>query len=727
MALRLSVIALVMAAGVAVAQSVKAAQTDKDVQPAQVALLEAEVTAAEDVSAIKRLQRSYGYFLDKGLWTDLAEYFTDDAVANYPSGVYVGKESIRTHLYRNVGAVPMGQVGLAEGRLYNHMSFQPVIHLDASGQAASGRWRTIAMLGSYGGAATWADGLYLMRYRKEAGVWKISRLDYHSGFSGNYERGWVPPAAGPAAGPVARRDLPHPADIERNRSCDGFASNCIAPFHYANPGVMAGGRAWVVDPASISIADLDARSKLGQLAARATRLRDEQQIENLQRIYGYYYDRKLWDAMADLFDARGSIEFAQQGVYLGRERVRQFLKARGTSGLQPGVLNERLQLQIIVSVAADGQGASLRGRELAMTGEHGGAAEWAEGIYENRFVKQNGQWRFASLRYFPTFQTDYAQGWGKQARSADGPLPNLKPDRPPTERYEIYPRAHIPRFHYNNPVTGQPPTYPAAMQGMATSRTLASSGTARRGHLVKSQGLSFRASALSQAFASTQATFMQVRDHLEIENLQNAYGYYLDRNLWDSLADLFSRDASMELALRGVYRGDRIRPFLWQVFGRGEQGPTAGRLGNHVQLQPVITLNVDGRTANGRVRMLQQMSFGPRASLGLAVYENQYVKEDGVWKFSKLNAFNTLSAGYDGGWSKAAGRGMPGPSRDFPPDAPPSREVAMFPVVLPLPFHYSHPLTGQQIKENLPSLAEQLKMFPLPTVGSANGGAAAGQ
>ena len=46
-------------------------------------------------SAIKRLQRTYGYFLDKGMWTDLAEYFTDDAEANYPAGVYIGKESIR--------------------------------------------------------------------------------------------------------------------------------------------------------------------------------------------------------------------------------------------------------------------------------------------------------------------------------------------------------------------------------------------------------------------------------------------------------------------------------------------------------------------------------------------------------------------------------------------------------------------------------------------------------
>src|SRR3990167_8340550 len=61
----------------------------------RLAQLQQSVEYAADISAIKRLQKSYGYYLDKGLWTDLAEYFADDARANYPAGVYVGKESIR--------------------------------------------------------------------------------------------------------------------------------------------------------------------------------------------------------------------------------------------------------------------------------------------------------------------------------------------------------------------------------------------------------------------------------------------------------------------------------------------------------------------------------------------------------------------------------------------------------------------------------------------------------
>jgi hypothetical protein len=55
------------------------------------------------------------------------------------------------------------------------------------------------------------------------------------------------------------------------------------------------------------------------------------------------------------------------------------------------------------------------------------------------------------------------------------------------------------------------------------------------------------------------------------------------------------------------------------------EGSVANRLGNHMQLQPVIDIAPDGSSAKIRIRMFQQMSFGPRASVGAAVYENTAV------------------------------------------------------------------------------------------------------
>jgi len=41
--------------------------------------LEAGVRAEEAVRAVKRLQYTYGHYLDSGLWADLSDLFTDDA------------------------------------------------------------------------------------------------------------------------------------------------------------------------------------------------------------------------------------------------------------------------------------------------------------------------------------------------------------------------------------------------------------------------------------------------------------------------------------------------------------------------------------------------------------------------------------------------------------------------------------------------------------------------
>ncbi len=677
----------------------------------QLARVAAEVQAGEDLAAVKRLQRVYGYYVDKGLWADVAELFTDDARANYPAGVFVGKASIREHLFRNVGNVPVGQVGLGDNRLYNHMNIQPVVHLVSGGQAAKGRWRAYAYFGGVGNGATWAEGVYEMDYAKQGGVWKIARLNYFSGFSAPYAKGWLPPAAVPVSS--ASRTLAHAADEPRDGSCEGFPAACIATFHYTNPGTtLTGGRAWDSAALPQQTPAGDARRVAADLLRRAQRLRDEQDIENLQRIYGYYLDRAQWDQVADLFAKDATLEFGQQGVYVGKARVRAFLGTLGPHGLVPGWLNDHMQLQTVVTVAPDGKTARARSRELSMTGTYGQGGQWSEGVYENSYVNDDGTWKFKSVHYFPTFISDYDQGWGKDAQPALGPVASLPPDRLPTQVYAIYPKAHVPPYHYANPVSGKMATYPAV--GGPGAKLAASA-------LFRPQ-----AAALAQPVRDVQATLTEAarlveraRDFHELENLESAYGYYLDKNLWNDLANLFTRDGSIELAQRGVYQGARLRPFLVTVFGRGVEGPVQGRLGNHIQMQPVIHVSEDGRSARVRLRMQQQMSLGGRASMGASVYENEAVKEDGLWRFSVVHTLNTWSANYEGGWAKGSSRGMPGISPEFPPDAPPTQFIAMFPIVYEIPYHYANPVTGRTALPSLQAVSEQLLRYPLPAAPAA--------
>ena len=85
--------------------------------------LEAHMKSIESVRTIKRLQSAYGHYVELGLWNDFADLFTDDAVTNYQQGAH-GKAEIRKLFFDQVG---QGKLGLAEGRIYPHILFQPCL------------------------------------------------------------------------------------------------------------------------------------------------------------------------------------------------------------------------------------------------------------------------------------------------------------------------------------------------------------------------------------------------------------------------------------------------------------------------------------------------------------------------------------------------------------------------------------------------------------------------
>jgi hypothetical protein len=50
------------------------------------------------------------------------------------------------------------------------------------------------------------------------------------------------------------------------------------------------------------------RERIKTLKARAHRIQDSNDIKRLQRIFGYYFDRGLWEEMADLFAENATLE-----------------------------------------------------------------------------------------------------------------------------------------------------------------------------------------------------------------------------------------------------------------------------------------------------------------------------------------------------------------------------------------------------------------------------------
>lgn len=206
----------------------------------------------------------------------------------------------------------------------------------------------------------------------------------------------------------------------------------------------------------------EARERLEAIEARTTRVEDINEIENLQRSFGYYVDKMLWEHVVDLFAENATLEIGDSGVYAGRESIRRYLYSLsgGEQGPLEGELYNHLQLQPVVSIADDGRTARGRWRALLMTGTYGAGSggNWGEGVYENEYVREDGVWKIAALRWYPTFIAPYEGGWLNVDRDAIREYSRgegVSPDRPPSGDHEPYPAADIVPFHYPNPVTGR--------------------------------------------------------------------------------------------------------------------------------------------------------------------------------------------------------------------------------------------------------------------------------
>jgi hypothetical protein len=197
--------------------------------------------------------------------------------------------------------------------------------------------------------------------------------------------------------------------------------------------------------------------------------------------------------------------------------------------------------------------------------------------------------------------------------------------------------------------------------------------------------------AIEQALDELRPQAQAAQDYVAIANLQASYGYYVDKSRWDDAAALFTSDATLEIAGRGLFSGqDHIREYLHAL------GPLEyGRMYNHMQLQPVIHVAADGLSAKARWRSFMQVGkLGAEARWGEATYENEYRREGGIWKISKLHSYIGFYVDYDTGWNKGAVE-LPQRKENTTPDSAPTVEYGAFPEVFVPPYHYPNPVTGQ--------------------------------
>jgi SnoaL-like protein len=219
--------------------------------------------------------------------------------------------------------------------------------------------------------------------------------------------------------------------------------------------------------------------------------------------------------------------------------------------------------------------------------------------------------------------------------------------------------------------------------------------------------------SVQQQLAALARKVRNLEDIHAVRTLHFKYGYYIDMCLYDEACALFADDGEVRF-LNGVYQGKAgVRRLYCEwfrnLFTKGKNGPVRGFLLDHLQLQDIVDVAPDGKTARGRFRALmlagqhsskeERVPNFPDQCWEGGIYENEYVNENGLWKI-KRQIYNMLwQADYEPGWAKS-GVHLPPIDETFPENPiGPDEILPITPKVWPetrvVPFHYAHPVTGK--------------------------------
>lgn len=345
---------------------------------------------------------------------------------------------------------------------------------------------------------------------------------------------------------------------------------------------------------------LSASSGLDALARDVDRVEAVRAVKNVQRRYAQLSQFGRWPEMAELFARTGEVQWGDERVP-GRSAILAWLSAnaRGIDGVQPGSLHTQLIDQPLVNLSPDGRTAKARWMGMRFLGDGKGGA-WIEGgLYENDYVLEEGAWKIAALRYHPQYQGDYAKGW---TNVGGKDLPIVPSHFTPDESGVPIPAPD-----------GDPP------------RT-------------------------SESRASLEERIARLNDEDAVRNVQNAYGYYVDRRMWSDVADLFDEDSAVEIAGDRVYRGKAgVRQAMERM---GPQGLSSGQLNERPIFDLIVEVLPGGTEAIARGIELGLLA-GPEHAKGaweFSVFRNRFVKQDGLWKLRELRLTPLIRADYAKGW-----------------------------------------------------------------------------
>lgn len=202
-----------------------------------------------------------------------------------------------------------------------------------------------------------------------------------------------------------------------------------------------------------------------------------------------------------------------------------------------------------------------------------------------------------------------------------------------------------------------------------------------------------------------------------IRKLHFTYGYLIDYCQYDDVVELFAKDGEV-LFLSGIYKGHAgvrrlYKTWFQEYFTKSKDGPVDGFLLDHFQMQDVITVADDRRTAKARFRAMlaggnhESREYRPEGLpdqfYEAGIYENSYVRESDTWKIKRLDYIVQWQAEYELGWGKTDAHLQPFtdtyPDNPIGPDELLDVKRPAWPKRAPVAFHYAHPVTLKSLQK----------------------------
>ena len=431
--------------------------------------------------------------------------------------------------------------------------------------------------------------------------------------------------------------------------------------------LLAAGTALLSQPAAAQAPRLTNAIRAERLLLNVERADALRQVKKLQYAHSQLMQYSLWDAVADLYSRDAEIISGDRTIR-GRAAIHAWLIEHyggGSAEARPKSMHLQLMLSPVVTLSADGNSATGRWAEIAMTGAYGVRADWSGGEEVNQYVKEDEVWKISRIHQYPQFAGPYDTGW--HALTAD---------------------LQVNPYHFLPSQAGRPvPELPGGIPhpDVDTPEQLAST------------------------LAQSERRIAAMTDEVSVLNLQNAYGYYVDRKMWDDVVDLFTADGSYTIDGIGEYRG--LKGVRRAVERDGPPGLHYGQVNDRLQLHTIVTILPGGHEA--RARGLEFGMLTPKlgeAYWDVATFENSYVKgADGKWRIRAIHLSPMMRTDYYQGWAKDW-LDEPKPPKGLAPDRAARSNSPAIPA-----FSYLHPVTGRPIAGSPAPAQASAPAAPVPT------------